>query len=187
MMDYDLKNHKTNDLDIPNVWRCLQSESFKTDTENIRAIKGLEYQLKQIPVLFLAEMENNDLSGDFSKLIKCVDSTLNKRSDDVTQFLSNCTNLDEANENQVAEYSLAKKIYLSMPNSQMTTIAPTNQLRLHDHHTHDYRYVASNVYIAYVHCTEEEIQKSEEQLIKLKDELGSKYRFATYENYKFLD
>ncbi|CAF1511556.1 unnamed protein product [Didymodactylos carnosus] len=278
MMDYDLKNHKVNDLDIPNVWRCLQSESFKIDIENIRAIEGLEYQLKQIPVLFLEEIEKNDLSGDFLKLIKCADSTLKKRSDDVTRFLSNwfntavnlkqilikteivsdpenftlptvsliasnivdysvvctamdirpyirhslrplvylnyfqCTesektksfeliknicgskyelitcsryynwktnsnildlikedciyfiniygtDLDEATENQVAEYSLAKKICSSVPNSQMTTITPTNRLRLHDPRTHDYRYIASNVYIAYLHCTEEEIQK----------------------------
>ncbi|CAF1135646.1 unnamed protein product [Didymodactylos carnosus] len=84
------------------------------------------------------------------------------------------------------ENELAKRVYDFIPKNRMSEINSQGHLCLRVPETHDYRYLVSYVYIAYVHCTPDEIEKFNELLEKLQNQLGPNYRFATYRNYEFI-
>ncbi|CAF1237659.1 unnamed protein product, partial [Didymodactylos carnosus] len=84
------------------------------------------------------------------------------------------------------ENQLAKRVYDFIPKNRMSEINSQGHLCLRVPETHDYRYLVSYAYIAYVHCTPNEIEKFNELLEKLQNQIGPNYRFATYRNYEFI-
>ncbi|CAF1282744.1 unnamed protein product, partial [Didymodactylos carnosus] len=83
MLNYDLEKNKKNDLESPNIWKCLLKGEIKL--ESIQAIEGLEFYLETVPLLLLDEIK--DLPIELSGAIHCADSTLKKRSDSITSKL----------------------------------------------------------------------------------------------------